>query len=109
MVTIWHFIEFYCQVLGNKTENHVRTFFINYRKRYNLDSVLKDYEKDNGAIVVEDGVDDKVDLDDSNDTSSDVICLSPTPPNNTKKETVAAKDKTNKVAQGGKWWHCHLS
>lgn len=70
------------EVIGNKTEHHVRTFFVNYRKRYNLDMVLKDYEKDNGPVVVDDSVEEKVELDDSldNNSSNDVICLSPTPP-----------------------------
>ncbi|KAB0800060.1 hypothetical protein PPYR_07940 [Photinus pyralis] len=70
------------EVLGNKTEHHVRSFFVNYRKRYNLDTVLKDYEKDNGPVVIDDSVDEKVELDDSldNNSSNDVICVSPTPP-----------------------------
>ena len=80
------------EVLGNKTEHHVRTFFVNYRKRYNLDNVLKDWEKDNGPLP-EDG-DVKVELDDANN-DNDVICLSPTPSN--KKEM-----KNGKVAQVSK-------
>ncbi|CAH0560076.1 unnamed protein product [Brassicogethes aeneus] len=60
------------EVLGNKTEAHVRTFFVNHRKRYNLDTVLKEWEKDNGPISVDD------------DKDNDVICLSPTPPKNGK-------------------------
>jgi hypothetical protein len=79
--------------LGNKTEHHVRTFFVNYRKRYNLDNVLKDWEKDNGPLP-EDNGDVKVELDDSN-TDNDVICISPTPSN--KKEM-----KNGKVAQVSK-------
>jgi hypothetical protein len=81
------------EVLGNKTEHHVRTFFVNYRKRYNLDNVLKDWEKDNGPLP-EDNGDVKVELDDSN-TDNDVICISPTPSN--KKEM-----KNGKVAQVSK-------
>lgn len=67
------------EVLGNKTEHHVRTFFVNYRKRYNLDGVLKDWEKDNGPLPIEENNGDvKIDLDDSNN-DNDVICISPTP------------------------------
>lgn len=67
------------EVLGNKTEQHVRQFFVNYRKRYNLDNVLKDWEKDNGPISVDDNNGEiKMDLDDSN--NDDVICISTTPP-----------------------------
>lgn len=70
------------EVLGNKTEHHVRSFFVNYRKRYNLDTVLKDYEKDNGPVIIDDTADEKVELEDAldNNSSSDVICVSPTPP-----------------------------
>ncbi|CAB3360291.1 Hypothetical predicted protein [Cloeon dipterum] len=50
------------EVIGNKTESHVRTFFINYRRRYNLDAVLKDYESENGPIVEEER-DEKMEVD----------------------------------------------
>ncbi|XP_055841578.1 myb-like protein P isoform X1 [Episyrphus balteatus] len=30
--------------LGTKTDAHVRTFYVNYRRRYNLDQVLKEHE-----------------------------------------------------------------
>ena len=35
-------------VIGNKTEAHVRSFFGNYRRRYNLDEVLQEYEAEHG-------------------------------------------------------------
>ncbi|GJQ81513.1 putative chromatin binding protein [Trypoxylus dichotomus] len=86
------------EVLGNKTEHHVRTFFVNYRKKYGLDNVLKEYEKDHGPIV-EDSNDEKMELDDSNnDNNSDVICLSPTPPS-VKKDF---KNSKIAIAQGSK-------
>ncbi|KAJ2951764.1 hypothetical protein O0L34_g13930 [Tuta absoluta] len=34
------------ETLGTKTEAHVRTFFISYRRRYNLDAVLREHEAD---------------------------------------------------------------
>jgi len=37
-------------VIGTKNETHVRMFFISYRKRYNLDGVLKEFEAENGPI-----------------------------------------------------------
>ena len=37
-------------VIGNKTEAHIRSFFVNYRRRYNLDEVLDEYEKEHGGI-----------------------------------------------------------
>jgi len=42
------------EVIGNKTEAHLRSFFINYRRRYNLDAVLKEYEAEYGPIKEED-------------------------------------------------------
>lgn len=32
------------ELIGTKTEQHLRTFFVNYRKRYNLDNLLKDFD-----------------------------------------------------------------
>uniref|UniRef100_A0A1Q3FWG8 Putative dna-binding protein n=1 Tax=Culex tarsalis TaxID=7177 RepID=A0A1Q3FWG8_CULTA len=32
--------------IGTKTEAQLRTFYVNYRRKYNLDSVLKDYEEE---------------------------------------------------------------
>lgn len=38
------------EVIGTKTETHLRSFFVNYRRKYNLDAVLKEYEAENGPI-----------------------------------------------------------
>lgn len=43
-------------VIGTKNETHVRMFFISYRKRYNLDAVLKEFEEENGPIPEEEKV-----------------------------------------------------
>lgn len=32
------------EVIGTKTEAHLRTFFVNYRRRYQLDALLKNYD-----------------------------------------------------------------
>lgn len=83
------------EVIGNKTEHHVRTFFVNYRKKYNLDSVLKDYEKDNGPLPDE-GIDEKMEVEETKeDNSNDVICISPTP--NVKKELKNSKLAVSQV------------
>nr|XP_023029786.1 REST corepressor 2 isoform X1 [Leptinotarsa decemlineata] len=74
--------------IGNKTEHHVRTFFVNYRKRYDLDNVLKEWERDNGPIQ-EDSIEVK------SEDDNDVICISPVPA--PKKEM-----KNGKVAHGTK-------
>lgn len=31
-------------IIGSKSEAQVRTFFVNYRKKYNLDGLVKEYE-----------------------------------------------------------------
>ena len=36
------------EIIGTKTESHVRSFFVNYRRKYNLDAALKDYETEHG-------------------------------------------------------------
>ncbi|KAG5897149.1 hypothetical protein JTB14_020878 [Gonioctena quinquepunctata] len=77
--------------IGNKTEHHIRTFFVNYRKRYNLDGILKEWEKDNGPLPE----DSTTEMKSENDDDNDVICISPTPP--PKKEF-----KNGKVAQVAK-------
>lgn len=38
------------EVIGNKTEAHVRSFFVNYRRRYNLDAVLQEFEAEHGIV-----------------------------------------------------------
>lgn len=48
------------EVIGTKTEAHLRSFFVNYRRRYNLDAVLKEFEAENGPIVDSDDKDEKV-------------------------------------------------
>ncbi|XP_023347554.1 REST corepressor 3 [Eurytemora carolleeae] len=36
------------EILGTKTEAHTRNFFVSFKRRYNLDSVLKEYEAEAG-------------------------------------------------------------
>ena len=48
------------EVIGNKTESHLRSFFVNYRRRFNLDEVLQEYELENGIVRTEEDEDDKV-------------------------------------------------
>lgn len=45
------------EVIGNKTEAHVRSFFVNFRRRYNLDEVLAEYEAEHGKIDSSDKLD----------------------------------------------------
>lgn len=39
------------EIIGTKTEAHVRNFFVTYKKKYNLDVVLREYEAENGLII----------------------------------------------------------
>lgn len=79
------------QVVGNKTEHHIRSFFVNYRKRFDLDKVLAEYEKEHGPVVEDLVEDEKIEIEDDSieNSSNDVICLSPL---NIKKDL-----KSNKV------------
>jgi len=40
-------------ILGTKTESHVRSFYVNYKRRYNLDEAYKEYEAEFGPSEVE--------------------------------------------------------
>ena len=44
------------EVIGTKTESHIRSFFVNYKRRYNLDAALKEYEAEHGPTQAEDMV-----------------------------------------------------
>ncbi|CAE1272200.1 REST corepressor 1,REST corepressor 2,REST corepressor 3,REST corepressor [Acanthosepion pharaonis] len=72
------------EVIGNKLEAHVRNFFINYRRRYNLDEVLAEYESEHGTDTVkeEDEDDEKKDSDkmDVESKSTEGVAASSSPP-----------------------------
>lgn len=36
-------------VIGNKTVGQVKNFFVNYRRRFNLDEVLQEWEAEQGS------------------------------------------------------------
>ena len=33
------------EVIGNKTDAHIRSFYNNYKRRYNLESVLEEFKQ----------------------------------------------------------------
>ncbi|XP_054715198.1 REST corepressor 3-like [Uloborus diversus] len=37
------------EVVGNKTEANIKSFFVNYRRRFNLDGVLQEYDAEHGT------------------------------------------------------------
>ena len=48
------------EMIGTKTEVHLRNFFTNHRRRFNLDAVLKEYESENGPIIENEPKEEKV-------------------------------------------------
>lgn len=44
-------------IIGTKTRNHVKTFYVSNRKRYSLDLLLQDHEKEDGVTVDGDSTD----------------------------------------------------
>ncbi|XP_034235804.1 REST corepressor 3-like isoform X2 [Thrips palmi] len=51
------------EMIGTKTEAHLRNFFTNHRRRFNLDAVMKEFESENGPIIESETKDDKMDVD----------------------------------------------
>ncbi|XP_035232424.1 REST corepressor 3-like, partial [Stegodyphus dumicola] len=41
------------EVVGNKTEANIKSFFVNYRRRFNLDGVLQEYDAEHGTATEE--------------------------------------------------------
>lgn len=62
------------EVIGTKTELHVRSFFVNYRRRYNLDEVHEEFLKENGGHSVKQETDEqpeeKMEVDDKTELPS---------------------------------------
>jgi len=56
------------EILGTKTEQHVRSFFVNYKRRFNLDTILKEYEAEFGPQGDEE---DKLETDKENGDGQD--------------------------------------
>ena len=75
------------EVIGNKLEAHIRSFFINFRRRYNLDEVLAEYEAEHGTQVIPD---------DDEEAPAGTTTSTATADNN---NTEANKEKEAKVRQ----------
>jgi hypothetical protein len=71
------------EILGTKTESHVRSFFVNYRRRYNLDLALKEYESEHGPTPTDDE-DTKMDSSNSGTPSGENSPAAPGSPSRAK-------------------------
>jgi len=60
------------EIIGTKTESHVRSFFVNYRRRYNLDNALKEYEAEHGPSGIETPPEDPDDQAEDSNGSTDI-------------------------------------
>lgn len=49
-------------VIGNKSVVQVKNFLVNYRRRFNLDEVLQEWEAEHGMEAGEGGEEDKMDV-----------------------------------------------
>lgn len=71
------------EIIGTKTEGHVRTFYANFRRRYNLDDIVKEYELENGIVHSNDSSENKMDVSSSsmssgiNDTTESIETSTP--------------------------------
>merc|ERR1719192_844441 len=57
------------EVIGTKTDSHVRSFYVNYRRKYNLDAAVKEYESANGNSGITASLDSEM-TDESKDTAA---------------------------------------
>lgn len=83
------------EVIGNKLEAHIRSFFINFRRRYNLDEVLAEYEAEHGTQVIPD---------DDEEVPAAAPAAATADNNNTE-----AKEKESKVKQTCQVFTFHLT
>jgi hypothetical protein len=66
------------EILGTKTEAHLRNFFVSFKRRYNLDSILKEHEAEFGPQA---DTEEKIEGDDDgNGGSPQPAVLSPPSP-----------------------------
>lgn len=39
------------EAMGTKTQTHLKTFYVHYRKRYKLDTILQKYDAEQNSII----------------------------------------------------------
>lgn len=100
------------EVIGNKLESHIQSFYINYQRRFNLDEVLAEYEKEFGPCESTKNEDDEENMEvEQSKTSTETPKMSqvatyastksdqPTNPANTEKNNLNHNTETS-VATG---------
>ncbi|XP_014285675.1 REST corepressor 1 isoform X2 [Halyomorpha halys] len=63
------------EIIGTKTEAHVRSFYANQRKRYNLDKVVSEYEAEHGPVI-----DTEVKMEVDGENTSTLVTSAPSSP-----------------------------
>ncbi|XP_050431889.1 REST corepressor-like isoform X2 [Adelges cooleyi] len=58
------------ETIGTKTQNHLKTFYSLYRKRYNLDTVLQEYDDEHNSVIELSDEEEVVDTQDDPTASS---------------------------------------
>jgi len=41
------------ETMGTKTQTHLKSFYSHYRKRYKLDTILKQYDAEQNTMIIE--------------------------------------------------------
>lgn len=63
-------------MIGNKSAMQVKNFLVNYRRRFNLDEVLQEWEAEHGLEAGDGGEEDKMEIspaeEDEDITSTDI-------------------------------------
>lgn len=65
-------------VIGNKSVVQVKNFFVNYRRRFNLDEVLQEWEAEHGVEASKSSEEEKMEV------SSEEGTITPVPPEDQK-------------------------
>lgn len=75
-------------VIGNKSVVQVKNFFVNYRRRFNLDEVLQEWEAEHGVEGSKSSEEEKMEV------SSEEGTTTPVPPEDQKEEPTPAETQT---------------
>jgi len=83
-------------ILGTKTESHVRSFFVNYKRRYNLDVAYKEYEAEFGPTDSGESEENQENKEDANGVDmKDVDSPKTSLPNSPRSKSPATGTKVN--------------